>query len=416
MTRRRVAAWLAGTLALLLLAAAVALSLLLQPQRLSRLALDTVGGILGLEISAAGEARYRLRGTPMLEVRDVVARQPGAATPLLRAERVFLSLPWSTLRNRAAPLELDRIELDAPRLDVAALQAWLATRPPGDGRIPTLRNGMLVSNGRIDGDRWHIEGLRLTLDALRAGAPLAAKARGRLVLASPTTVEFDLRIAAERVENGSGAAVTGRATLDNGSWRLPASLTASGPLRYDAGILRLHPLRFGASARYEGGDTSLPFTIGLHGPLRLREGAWSLAPADMVLHGDGVIPNLDARGRIALSRALLVELSGRIAQWPQAWPALPAPLDAPGTPLPFSLAYAGAATLGDPVALQLAHGGASAEALFRVQEVLDWTRAAAGGSPLPPLRARASAPRIEVPGGVLEGVEVSIEESIEESP
>ncbi|MBB6599093.1 hypothetical protein [Luteimonas sp. MC1825] len=411
MTRRRVAAWLAGTLVLLLLAAVVALSLLLQPQRLSRLALDTVGGILGLEISASGEARYRLRGTPMLEVRDVVARQPGAATPLLRAERVFLSLPWSTLRNRAAPLELDRIELDAPRLDVAALQAWLATRPPGDGRIPTLRNGLLVNDGRIDGDGWHVEGFGLSLQALRAGAPLAAKARGRLVLASPTTVEFDLRTAAERVENGSGAAVTGHATLDNGSWRLPAYLTASGPLRYDAGILRLQPLRFGASARYEGGDTSLPFTLGLHGPLRLRDGAWSLAPADVVLHGEGVVPDLDARGRIALSRALLLGLSGHMAEWPQAWPTLPPPLDAPGAPLPFSIAYAGAPTLADPVALQLAHGDARADAVFRIADVLGWSQDAANGSPLPPLRARASAPRIEVPGGVLEGVEVTIEES-----
>ncbi|WP_255486336.1 hypothetical protein [Luteimonas sp. MC1782] len=411
MTRRRVAAWLAGTLVLLLLAAVVALSLLLQPQRLSRLALDTAGDILGLEISASGQARYRLRGTPMLEVRDVVARQPGAAAPLLRAGRVYLSLPWSTLRNRAAPLEFDRIELDSPRLDVVALQAWLAARPPGDGRIPTLRNGLLVNDGHIDGAGWHVEGFRLSLEALRAGDPLAAQARGRLVLAPPMTVLFDLRIAAERLENGSGAAVTGRATLDTGSWRLPAYLTASGPLRSDAGTLRVQPLRLGASARYEGGDTTLPFALGLHGPLRLRDGAWSLAPADVVLHGEGVIPTLDARGRIALSRALLVELSGRFAEWPQAWPTLPSPLDAPDTPLPFSIAYAGAATLGDPVAAQLARGDARAEARFRITEVLAWSQGAADGSPLPPLRAHATAPRIEVPGGVLEGVEVSIDES-----
>jgi hypothetical protein len=155
----------------------------------------------------------------------------------------------------------------------------------------------------------------------------------------------------------------------------------------------------------------LPFTLGLHGLLRLRDGAWSLAPADVVLHGEGVVPTLNARGRIALSRALLVKLSGRIAEWPRAWPTLPPPLDAPDTPLPFSIAYAGVATLGAPVALQLAHGDARAEAVFRIAEVVAWPQSAAGGSPLPPLRARATAPRIEVPGGVLEGVEVTIEES-----
>lgn len=409
MTRRRVAAWLAGTLALLLLAAVVALSLVAQPQRLSRLALETVGDILGLEISATGEARYRLRGTPMLEIRAVVARQPGAATPLLRAERVLLSLPWSALRSRGAALEFERIELDAPVLDVAALQAWLATRPPGDGRIPTLRNGLLVDDGRIDGNGWQLDGLALRLDTLRAGAPLAAHARGRLATASRMAVGFDLGIAARRVANGGGAAVTGAVTLDDGDWRLPAYLTASGPLRYDAGTLRVQPLRFGASARYEAGGTGHPFTLGLHGPLRLRDGTWSLAPVGVALRGDGLVPAIDARGRLALSRALLVQLGGRMAQWPRAWPPLPAPLDHADAPMPLSIAYAGAANLSAPVTLRLARGEAHAAAQLRVREVLEWSRGGSGGSPLPPLRARASAPRIVVPGGVLEGVELTIE-------
>src|SRR5690554_3905672 len=101
----------------------------MQPRQLARIALGSVGGALGLEIAFEGDARYRLRGTPLLEVRDVAMRQPGAAEPLLRAQRVLMSLPWSTLRDRAAPLVLERIELDAPVVDIARVQAWLAARP-----------------------------------------------------------------------------------------------------------------------------------------------------------------------------------------------------------------------------------------------------------------------------------------------
>ena len=86
----------------------------------------------------------------MLLLRDVVARQPGAAEPLLRARRIYLSLPWSTIRARGGDLTVQRIELDAPQLDLAALQRWLATRPPSvETRLPTLTDGLRIIDGRV---------------------------------------------------------------------------------------------------------------------------------------------------------------------------------------------------------------------------------------------------------------------------
>src|SRR5690606_33300645 len=117
----------------------------------------------------------------------------------------------------------------------------------------------------------------------------------------------------------------------------------------------------------------------------------------------------DARGRAALGRALLLELAGTMPEWPQAWPTLPQPLAASTSPFAVNLAYAGAPDLSAPVALGMARDSARADAEARLFEILGWMDASAAGSPLPPLRARATAPRIEIPGGVLEGVEITIE-------
>src|SRR5690606_9980542 len=159
--RRRTTLLLASAAALLLL---LALALqLLQPQRVAGFVLGVLGDTLGLEVAADGSAEYSLRGTPRLVVRNVVAREPGAATPLLRARRILVSVPWSTVRSRGARLDITRIEIDAPVLDLPALQHWLASRPTGDTRIPTLSDGLVVTGGRIDGDGWRLDGLALSL-------------------------------------------------------------------------------------------------------------------------------------------------------------------------------------------------------------------------------------------------------------
>src|SRR3546814_12600318 len=120
------------TAAAALLLLALALHLLLQPQRVTGFVLNALGDALGLEITAPGSSEYRLRGTPVLVVHDVVAREPGAAPPLLRALPVYVSVPWSTVRSRGAQLDIPRLELDPPVLALPALQPWLAPPPPGE--------------------------------------------------------------------------------------------------------------------------------------------------------------------------------------------------------------------------------------------------------------------------------------------
>lgn len=409
MRLRRGLALAAGIAVVVLLLVALAAAVILQPRQLARIALGSVGDSLGLDIGFAGEARYRLRGTPLLEVHDVVARAPGGGEPLLRARRVLVSLPWSTLRDGGTPLVLERIELDAPVLDLARLQAWLAGRPPGTGRLPTLSDGIGVRDGRVLGDGWTLAGLDLDVAAFAEGRPVAAGARGTLELAAPLRVAFDLRLAATRPANGTGASARGTVRIHGAGWQLPAFVAASGPLRMDQGVLRVSPLQLGMSGEYRGGGEPLRLTLGTHGPLRLRDGIWTLVPAAVVLRGQDLMPDVDATGRFAFGDALLLELDGAMPAWPAGWPALQAPLGTSSSPLAVTLVYAGARDGSGPVGLHLRRDGAQAVAGLRIAEVTAWVDAAATGSPLPPLHGRASAPRIEIAGAVLEGVEIELE-------
>jgi len=421
MIRRRTPVLIAVAVLLAVLASSV--YWVSRPGRIPALLLDRIGKSLGLEISASGATEYRLRGTPMLLLRDVVARQPGAAEPLLRARRIYLSLPWSTIRARGGDLTVQRIELDAPQLDLAALQRWLATRPPSvETRLPTLTDGLRIIDGRVfNGDAqgsWRIEGFNADLPTLHPERPLQARVRGRYMDA-PVSIPFELALALRNprvLANGgsTGFGSNGRITIEQHDWRLPAQVALSGPLRWDKQALAIAPARFGMAARYESGDTSLPFALGLHGPLRFASATWTLVPAGVALRGEGMIPTLDAHGTLALARRLVLQLDGVIAQWPDAWPALPPPIGQSKSPLPFALRYIGEPGLSDVSSLRLQRDATTFVGRFRLPAVQDWLKDKKT-SPLPPLDGRLVTPTLHISGAVLQGVEVEFDDG-EASP
>ncbi len=388
---------------------------LLQPQRATALLLDRVGTALGLRITASGQASYRLRGTPQLVLRNVVAQRPGDAIAVLRAERVLISLPWSTIRARGADLTVQRIELDAPILDLPALQRWQATRPPGETRIPTLTNGLRIVRGSIVDDGWRIEGIAVELPSLAPGKPLSARLQGRY-LDPPTTLAFDLDVALTKPANNAGLAAIGKVTLERSGWKLPARIHLSGPLKLDDGTVSISPVKFGLSTRYVSASSNLPFVLGAAGPLRFDEGVWALDPAALILHGKGVIPDASAKGVVALGRRLVLRLRGDIAAWPGAWPALPPPLAASTSPMPFTLDYAGRVDFSDVAKLALRRDDTTFDARFKLQMVVDWINSEPGGSPLPPLQGRLQTPRLEIAGATLEGVEVEFSDDAVPAP
>ncbi|UNK50541.1 hypothetical protein MNR01_05915 [Lysobacter sp. S4-A87] len=410
--RRRNALLIALVVALLLLV--LALRWVGQPSRVAGLILSEAGKSLGLEITAAGASEYRLRGTPMLLLRDVVARQPGAATPLLRAERIQLELPWATIRAAGNDLTVRRIELDAPQLDIAALQRWQATRPPSKPRIPTLTEGLRLVRGRVIGDGWSIDALDIDLPALYPQRSLSAQVRGRFVsdtLAGP----FDLEAALTRPAANAGLGLSGSVGVESPPWSLPMRLTLSGLVHDGVDGMGVDIIRLGAVARYRNGETELPFVFGLAGPLRMHSGEVGMSPLGFALRGRDAIPSLHAHGGFSFGDLLTLRLDGLIADWPKAWPALPEPMESSVSALPFKYEYRGRPDLSDTSAMQLQRDATRFDASFRLPEVLAWIDAIDQGTPLPPLAGHLSTPRLEIAGATLEGVEVDITPALGEA-
>ena len=416
--RRRVALIALAVAAGIALLLAILLHVLLEPQRASRFLLDRIGASLGLEIHAAGRAEYRLRGTPMLVLRDVSVREPGATRELLHAGRIMVSVPWSTIRAGGDVLAARRLELDAPRVELPALQHWLATRPPSkQPQLPTFADGVRVRDGRLANNDWTIDGIQLDLPRLAAGEALHARLRARYLdppLAIPADVAIAITDPDALLRNArTGFAASGRITVQReGDWTLPGWIVLSGPLRFGADDLRLQPARIGIAAQWESGKTRIPFALGAHGPLLFDEAVWLLADAGVVLRGRGEpatdpVPSLRARGQLALGHRLVLRLKGDVARWPQAWPALPAPLDASTAPMPFALDYTGAPDLGDVATLALQRDAAALDARFRFADVQAWL-GAGDANPLPPLDAHVRAPLLELDGARLEGVEATL--------
>lgn len=386
---------------------------------MSALVLNRAGAALGLQISARGASEYRLRGTPMLVLRGVTAREPGAAHALLHAERIYIALPWSTLRTGGSELTVERIEVDAPRLDLPALQHWLATRPPTRPRLPTLTNGLRIRDGEIANGAWRIDGIHVDVAQLDPARPMHARVRGRY-LAAPLAVPVDLAVSLvdPRVlikAADSGLAVQGRIAPESGrDWRMPATLTLSGPLHLSEDGLRITPVRLGVAATLEAGDTRAPFAVGVHGPLRLDQATWTLMPAGIAVRARGEapsnpIPTFDAHGALTLGRRLAVRLDGQIARWPRSWPALPPPVGQSASPLPFALDYDGAPGFTDVASLQVRRDATRFDGRFRLPQVLDWIGQIETGTPLPPMSGTLTTPKIEMTGVRLEGVEIGLD-------
>ncbi len=401
-------------MALLLLLVAASLLYVAQPQRATRLILGQLGRTLGLEITAS-TGEYHLRGSPTLSVRDVIAREPGAATPLLRAERIFLSLPWSTVRARGNDLTVERIELDRPVVDLEALQHWLQHRPPGETRIPTLTRGLRVREGSIVAAGWTVTGFTLDLPTLAPTQRVTAHVSGRYRNES-LHAPFSLDLVVSTPARDAAMGIAGDVSIVHGAWRIPARIKLSGILHL-ADRWRLDHAKLAATARYESGKTTTPFALGMAGGLRGIDAGFEFAPAGVAIRANGVIPTFDAHGEIALANALKLQLAGVLPAWPKAWPALPSPIAQSPSPLPFGLRYNGRSNLSDIAELELKRDATQFHGRFHALEIAAWIDATVSDSPLPPLDGQITTPSIDIAGAHLEGVHLSLDDpTIEGAP
>ena len=401
-----VAALLVAALILIL-----ALRFMLQPRQVSSAILDRVGNALSLRITASGVSEYHLRGVPTLVVRNLVAREPGAANPVLRADRIFLSLPWSTIRARGTELVFDRIELDRPVINLAALQHWLAQRPPSSAGMPTLTHGLQVREGNLVADGWRITGLSLELQIVHADQPVTAHASGRY-RSDALQVPFSLAMTLDKpaFHAISPLRVAGDISIERDAWQIPASIVLTGLLD-DTNTFELRQARMSAAARYESrGSNPLPFSLGMVGTLGNASHQWKLAPLAIAIRGRDAVPNLDAQGSIALGSSFTMQLQGTLSAWPGAWPALPSPIATSRSPLPFALHYEGNINLSDPTSLQLHRDTAAFDGHFQLAQLTSWMQSTTNPSPLPPLDGHLTTPRLDIAGAQLRDVEITFDD------
>lgn len=407
MTRRRRNLLLA--LAVLALVALFAVRWLLQPDNLVPLLLARAGPALGLELRAEGDSDYRLRGAPQLVLRDVTARASGASVPLLEAERVLVSVPWSTLLARGRDMTATRIELEAPVLQVEELQRWLASRPPSDAPMPKLTRGVVIANGSVLAGDLAVRGLHARVPELDPDKPLRVSLRGRYE-SKGLIAPFDVALAMARPAMDSALGLAGDVSPAAENWQSRASFRLSGTLRSEP-RLQLERAVLGTHVRHAvDGQPPLRFALGVAGAATLEPAGLQLQPLALALRGQGTIPQLDARGQVSAGETLALDLRGQVARWPDAWPALPPPLGRATTAMTFAIQYAGPTDLGGIARLQVQQDATEFEAGFRLRQITGWIDAGDRGSPLPPLTGSFATPRLEISGAVLEGVRVQLQD------
>ena len=149
-----------------LLALVIMVYLLLQPDRFTAM-LQSQASNVGLELNLVRPASPTLFPRPALELYGITLNARGANVPILLAARGRMALPWRTLLG--GPTVISQLEIEAPRVDLDALQSWLAqlpSRPVGSPlEIPRIDAGVSVSRGSV------VRGNELLLSqvALRAG-------------------------------------------------------------------------------------------------------------------------------------------------------------------------------------------------------------------------------------------------------
>lgn len=146
---RRRSRWPFVLLALALLGGAAALALrhYTRPQQLTSALIGQTRSLLGADLSLGGEARYGFWPKLHVVLPQPALRAPGAGSAFLRADRLEAALPWRTLW--ADRYEIERIDLVRPTLDLDALSAWLAARPPSNSAAPDIRFALHVDDATL---------------------------------------------------------------------------------------------------------------------------------------------------------------------------------------------------------------------------------------------------------------------------
>jgi AsmA protein len=113
--------------------------------------LQTQARTAGLELNLASPATPTLFPRPALQLYGITLSAQGANAPILLAARGSLELPWRTLFG--GPTVITQLQIDAPRVDLDALEAWLTALPAlpegASPNIPRIDTGISINRGSV---------------------------------------------------------------------------------------------------------------------------------------------------------------------------------------------------------------------------------------------------------------------------
>jgi len=184
-----------GGLALtVVLVVVTAVYLLLQPDRFTAM-LQAQARAAGLELNLASPASPTLFPRPALDLNGITINAQNASVPILLAAHGELELPWRTLLG--GPTVISQLQIDAPRVDLEALQAWLTALPAqpqsAPTNIPRIDTGVNIVRGSIvRGDQLLLGNVWLNAGSLISGQPFPLS----LSATTATGVPLQLRLSA----------------------------------------------------------------------------------------------------------------------------------------------------------------------------------------------------------------------------
>ncbi len=233
------------TIVLLLIALAIHVNTLLQPGRFTRLLESDLAGV-GVKLEMQAPAMPALFPRPAVRLQHFSLTNAGSDTPILQAGGATIVVPWRALLH--GDVAIERIEIEAPRIDLGELKILLARLPrhKGPPRLPTIVTGVHMTQGTLtDGGTPLLFELGLDTGELVPGRPFqldasARSASGRRMTASLDTVpsaSHDGTIDFDPVHvdfaNQAGVALQ---LAGQGHWRggQALALQLGGTLRYPA--------------------------------------------------------------------------------------------------------------------------------------------------------------------------------------
>jgi AsmA protein len=244
--------WVALAIGVVVLALLVALAIhvqaLLQPQRFTDL-LERELASVGIKLDMQSAAEPTLFPRPAVRMQSFSLTNAGAATPFLQANGATIVVPWRALLH--GDVAIERVEVEDPRIDLAELKSLMMRLPSHKGppRLPTIAAGVHMTGGTLT----------------NGGAPLLFELSvdtGELLPGRPFRMDASAR-------SGDGRAVTG--SLDTVPSSPHDGTIDFNPIRVAFGKQGGASLQLQGQGQWHGGEA---VALHLHGDLHYP----SLAP------------------------------------------------------------------------------------------------------------------------------------------